>query len=577
MKTEDTLDDLGLKLNKVCNENSMLLLIIKSHENKQVISGYSYSLQFNLPSKEDSAGELFSVVPQKVVKDVSTQLNKWRYSGNQLKTPDDIFNDNIDYEISTYADVRHINDQLLKVGKKISDHLCDLPKTRDLLCQLITNAKYIQIAIKELHDLTVDIEDTLSKNKELHEGINDVSKGFSRVQMLLPNAQLTLSAKRNNTTRKKSFTKILSHIFGAVNCMVWLTGLTVYALVFIFVGCAYSGDVSQNPTHAELREQLWLSSLVNNQTSIFGSESLEGHSAGVLLLDVFDCQGSPCLVSGSDDKTIKIWNINEQRLLGTLEGHPNGVRSLAAFDCKGSSCLASGSAKGKIKLWNLDEQKLLRTIQVDSGGIRSLVVFDCKGSTCLANGNDDGTITLWSMEERKLLGTLRGHSDWVRSLVVFDCKGSTCLTSSSDDGTINIWNMEEQKLLGTLQQCSEGEKCAARSLAVFDCKTSTCLASGGTNKRIKIWNLEKQMLLGSLEGHSDWVRSIAAFDCGGSKCLASSSDRETIKIWSMEEYKLLGTLKGHSGFVSSIATYDCGGLTCLASGSADETIKLWKK
>jgi WD40 repeat protein len=55
-------------------------------------------------------------------------------------------------------------------------------------------------------------------------------------------------------------------------------------------------------------------------------------------------------VSGSDDKTIKLWNVETGQEIRTLKGHDNYVTSVN-FSPDGKT-LVSGSYDNTIKLWN---------------------------------------------------------------------------------------------------------------------------------------------------------------------------------------------------------------------------------
>ena len=57
------------------------------------------------------------------------------------------------------------------------------------------------------------------------------------------------------------------------------------------------------------------------------------------------------LGSASDDKKVKLWNIETKQLIVAFEGHKDFVKSLA-FNIN-ESLLASGSWDGSIKIWNI--------------------------------------------------------------------------------------------------------------------------------------------------------------------------------------------------------------------------------
>ena len=69
---------------------------------------------------------------------------------------------------------------------------------------------------------------------------------------------------------------------------------------------------------------------------------------------------SQTIASGSGDKTIKVWSLNQKKLAYTLSGHSNWVNSVA-FSPDGK-ILASGSGDRTLKLWNLQNGRLIRTI-----------------------------------------------------------------------------------------------------------------------------------------------------------------------------------------------------------------------
>ena len=81
----------------------------------------------------------------------------------------------------------------------------------------------------------------------------------------------------------------------------------------------------------------------------------------------------PALASGSFDKTIKIWKLDEDRLVATLKGH-SPIFSLKAKKIRSKECLISESGDKTIEIWKLESRKELKEL-VASSTIGSLGVF----------------------------------------------------------------------------------------------------------------------------------------------------------------------------------------------------------
>ncbi|GKZ27706.1 hypothetical protein AbraIFM66951_006144 [Aspergillus brasiliensis] len=99
-------------------------------------------------------------------------------------------------------------------------------------------------------------------------------------------------------------------------------------------------------------------------------QTLTGHSGSVNSV-AFSSDGLT-LASGSDDNTIKLWNVKTGSELQTLTGHSGSVRSVA-FSSDGST-LASGSSDQTIKLWNVETGSELQTLTGHSGSFRITTV-----------------------------------------------------------------------------------------------------------------------------------------------------------------------------------------------------------
>ncbi|KAK1139415.1 hypothetical protein N8T08_000778 [Aspergillus melleus] len=308
-------------------------------------------------------------------------------------------------------------------------------------------------------------------------------------------------------------------------------------------------------------------------------QTLEGHSDSVCSV-AFSSDGQK-IVSGSDDKTIKLWDAQTGEELRTLEGHSYSVCSVA-FSLDRQK-IVSGSYDKTIKLWDAQTGNELRTLEGYSYSVYSLwdtqtgnelrtlkghsysvhsVAFFSDGQKIMS-GSYDKTIKLWDAQTGNELRTLKGHSYSVHS-VAFSSDGQK-IVSGSDDKTIKLWDAQT----GDELQILEGHSDWVHSVAFSS--DGQKIISGSDDKTIKLWDAQTGDELQTLKGHSDWVCSVA-FSSDGQKIVSGSNDN-TIKLWDAQTGNELQILEGHSDWVHSVAFFSDG--QKIVSGSNDNTIKLW--
>ncbi|TAY06365.1 TIR domain-containing protein [Rhizobium ruizarguesonis] len=121
-----------------------------------------------------------------------------------------------------------------------------------------------------------------------------------------------------------------------------------------------------------------------------------------------------------------------------LVGHENIVRALAlSMD---GSVLATGSDDKTIKLWDLKTGTLLRNLEGHSAELR-LVVFRSDGAA-VASADNHGEIRLWNTATgQQRISPIRGQDDAIVDLR-FDPTGNM-LISTASDGTVRVWDARE--------------------------------------------------------------------------------------------------------------------------------------
>jgi WD40 repeat protein len=118
------------------------------------------------------------------------------------------------------------------------------------------------------------------------------------------------------------------------------------------------------------------------------------------------------VLSGSRDKTLKLWDAASGQLIRTFEGHTGAVNSVA-FSPDGTGVLSGGGDK-TVKLWDAASGQLIRTFEGHFGLVTS-VVFSPNGTHALS-GSFDKTLKLWDAVSGQLIRTLEGHSNAVTAV-----------------------------------------------------------------------------------------------------------------------------------------------------------------
>ena len=275
--------------------------------------------------------------------------------------------------------------------------------------------------------------------------------------------------------------------------------------------------------------------------------TLRGHTERVNSVS-FSPDGK-ALASGSDDGTVKLWNVAERETIGTLEGHADSVRTVA-FSPDGRT-LASGSWDGTVKLWNAATNDVIGTLRHDHV---TSVSYSPDGGV-LASGSWDGTVKLWDVAKNSTIATLR--HDQVTS-VLYSPDGST-LATTSRDGTVKLWNVATNSTTATLQN-SRG---ATLSYSP-DGRTLTTASSDGT---IKVWDAATNSTIHTLQHRR--VTSVSYAPDGNT---LASVGGVVVKLWDVPSGENLATLR-HTDRISSVSFSPDG--TPLASGAETGMVGLW--
>lgn len=145
----------------------------------------------------------------------------------------------------------------------------------------------------------------------------------------------------------------------------------------------------------------------NNTSAHF---SLSGHQKGVNCVEYAPTGEKPYLISGSDDRTVKIWDYQTKQCIQTLSAHTNNIS--AALFHPGLPIILTGSEDGTCRVWHASTYRLEATLNYFLERVWSIAVL--KGSTAAAIGYDEGTVVIKLGSEEPITSMHGGKIIWAK-------------------------------------------------------------------------------------------------------------------------------------------------------------------
>lgn len=160
--------------------------------------------------------------------------------------------------------------------------------------------------------------------------------------------------------------------------------------------------------------------------------------------------------SASQDKTVKVWSVEEGEVQGILRGHKRGVWTVQFSPAQmpalqgedgpitGKGVVLTGSGDKSIKLWNLADYTCIRTFEGHSNSVLKVAWLSMtsrpeqsKGLVQFASAGGDGLVKIWNANSGEAECTLDNHEDRVWALAVHP--DTNAVVSGSGDSTVTFW------------------------------------------------------------------------------------------------------------------------------------------
>ncbi|ETN97388.1 G-protein beta WD-40 repeats containing protein, partial [Reticulomyxa filosa] len=278
-----------------------------------------------------------------------------------------------------------------------------------------------------------------------------------------------------------------------------------------------------------------------------------GHTNWAWSIDysIFDC--SQLICSGSHDKTVRVWDVDNSKQIQSFNGHSSYVYSVKFspyhYHNHRQNVTCSSSFDKTIRFWDFKHDRQLKIFNEHTWCVSGIEFSQFSGGRYLCSASWDRTIRLWDVETSKSLHVFNGHRDYVW------CVDISPLQSNNKNNTCN-------------------------SIGVIGGNGYT-ICSGSWDKTIRIWDIDTTKQFNVFKGHTSYVRGVKYGSNELVNTILSGSEDKSVRLWDIRSSKQIQVFNGHTNTVWSveyppfIIENNSSYSNVICSGSYDNTIRFW--
>ncbi|MER8188279.1 WD40 repeat domain-containing protein [Kitasatospora sp. NPDC094015] len=268
--------------------------------------------------------------------------------------------------------------------------------------------------------------------------------------------------------------------------------------------------------------------------------SVGAHHAGhVTAVATAVLDGRPLAVSGSEDGTVRCWDLSTGEPVGRPLTEPDGwVTALAIGTAAGRRVAVSGSHDGTVQVRDLATGRTVGTPGTcGTGPVPAVVTAVLAGRPVAVAGGEDGSVRCWDLTTGEPVGEpLTGYTDRVTTVATAEFEGRPVVVTGSHDGTLRVRDLASGRAVGGPLPADRVEAVATAVLA-----GRPVAVAGGEDGTVRCWDLSTgEPVSEPLTGHDGRIRALATTVLDGRPVAVSGGDDGTVRVWDLSGGRQLG-------------------------------------
>jgi WD40 repeat protein len=302
-----------------------------------------------------------------------------------------------------------------------------------------------------------------------------------------------------------------------------------------------------------------------------------GHDGPVWAVAVAEVEGRPVVVSGSDDRSVRVWDLATGAPVGApLTGHDGPVWAVAVAEVEGRPVVVSGSGDRSVRVWDLATGAPVGApLTGHDGRVWAVAVAEVEGRPVVVSGSDDRSVRVWDLATGAPVGApFTGHDGPVVAVAVAEVAGRPVVVSGSGDRSVRVWDLATGAPVGAPFTGHDGPVWA---VAVAEVAGRPVVVSGSGDESVRVWDLATGAPVGApFTGHDRPVWAVAVAEVEGRPVVVSGSDDRSVRVWDLATGAPVGApFTGHDAPVRAVAVAEVEGRPVVVSGSDDRSVRVW--